>query len=278
MNLARTVAIFAAIVVAPGAPAFAGPKRLLVLPLDGNVEPALRAKLNQTVQKLARDAATEAMVTVGDATFDETAAAVGCAAAAPKCALAVRTTLGVDELVYGTVTSDVTGQITLVLRRSSPTSDPPTESTATIPAGGENPEMQLAPLFGIAVAAPPPEPAPLPPPPPPPDHTRRNAGIAFAAGGGAVLAIGLVLWAGVSSKQDEIDRAPTRTVDDLRALQDLEDRAEKLAITGDVMVIGGLVLGGVGGWLLYTARRERSVSVAPAVTATGAAVMMRGTW
>lgn len=280
MNLARSAALVVAIFVALASPAFAGPKRILVLPLDGNVEPATRAKLNQAVQKLARDAAADAVVTVGDATFDEAAAAVGCEAAAPKCAIAVRTTLGVDELVYGTVTSDPAGA-TLVLHRSSKASGPPTQSTATIPIGEEHPETQIAPLFGIAVPAPPPDPAPLPPPPPPPpprDHTRRNAGFAFAAGGGVALVIGVVLWASASSKQDEIDRARTQTTDQLRALQSLEDRAEKLAITGNVMVVGGLVLGGLGGWLLYTARRERSVSVTPTVTSTGPAVIMRGTW
>lgn len=272
----------AVIVFALGATAMAGPKRVLVLPLDGNADPATRARLNAAVQKLAKQEA--AAVTVGDATFDETAAAVGCIPTAAKCAISVRTTLGVDELIYGTVSSDPSGQATVVIRRSSVTNNPPRESTVTLPAAEptDRTEAQLAPLFGVTVTAPviEPVPAPLPPPPPPPprDHTRRNVGIAAATGGGAVLVIGLALWASASSKQDEIDRAPTLTVDQLRALQDLEDEAQTRAIVGDVLVVGGLVLGGVGAWMLYKHHRERPVVVTPAVTPTSAAVLIEGAW
>jgi len=54
------------------------------------------------VQKLARK--TAGNVANGDTTFAETAAAVGCDPAAADCAETVRTTLGVDELVWGTAT------------------------------------------------------------------------------------------------------------------------------------------------------------------------------
>lgn len=274
------VLLSAALLVALVAPVAAGPRRILVLPLDGNADPAVRAKLNQTVQKLARESASGATVTVGDATFDETAAAVGCDAATPKCAIAVRTTLGVDELVYGGVTTDPAGQATVVIHRSSATKNPPSAETATLPAGTETPENQLAPLFGIIVAAPPP-PEPLPPPPPPPparSQTRRNLGIGGVVLGAAAVATGFVMWASASSKQDAIDGAPTQTVDQLRALEELEDQAETRAIAGDVLVIGGAILGGIGGWLLYTDHRERKISVTPVATPTGASVMMRGTW
>ena len=273
-----TLRLPAIILVALSATAMAGPKRILVLPLDGNVDPATRAKLNATVQKLAKQAAAGAVVTVGDATFDETAAAVGCDPAAAKCALSVRSTLGVDELVYGTVTSDPSGQATIVIRRSSVTSNPPSESTATLATGqAERAGDQLAPLFGITVTAAPRVLRP-PPPPPPRDHTRRNAGIVCAGGGGVFLVIGLVLWASVSSKQDAIDDAPTTTVDQLRALRDLEDTAQTTAIVGDLMVLGGLALGGVGGWLLYTDRQRRRIVVAPSITPTGPAMLLGGTW
>ncbi len=271
-----------AILVALAAAAVAGPKRVLVLPLDGNADPATRAKVNTSVQKLAKSAATDAVVTVGDATFDETAAAVGCDAATAKCAISVRTTLGVDELVYGTVTNDPSGQTTVVIRRSSVTSNPPTEGTQTIPADEppESAEAKLAPLLGVTVTAPEVIPTPLPalPPPPPRDNTRRDVGIACASGGGVFFIIGLALWASASSKQDEIDHAPTQTVSQLRALQELEDKAQTVAIVGDLMVIGGLALGGFGGWMLYKDHQERSVVVTPTVTPTGPAVMLGGTW
>jgi hypothetical protein len=270
------------IVLALVATAMAGPKRVLVLPLDGNADPATRAKLNTSVQKLAKEAAAGAVVTVGDATFDETAAAVGCDPTAPKCAISVRSTLGVDELVYGTVTNDPSGQATIVIRRSSVTSNPPREDTATLPAGepADRAEAQLAPLFGVTVTEPVPEPAPLPPPPPPPprDNSRRNIGIACAGGGGVLVVIGLALWASESSKQDQIDNAPTQTLSQLRALQELEDKAQTYAIVGDLMLLGGLALGGYGGWLLYKDHQERSVAVTPTATPNGPAVVLRGTW
>jgi hypothetical protein len=271
----------AVIVVALGATAVAGPKRVLVLPLDGNADPATRAKLNISVQKLAKQSAEGAVVSIGDATFDETAAAVGCDATAPKCAISVRTTLGVDELIYGTVTNDPSGQTTIVIRRSSVTSNPPREGTATLPGGepAERAETQLAPLFGVTVTEPVSEPPPPPPPPPPPrDNSRRNIGIACASGGGVFIIIGLALWASESSKQDEINDAPTQTISQLRHLQDLEDKAQTYALVGDAMLLGGLALGGIGGWMLYKDHQERSVVVTPAVTPTGPAVLLRGTW
>ena len=271
------------ILLALVATAVAGPKRVLVLPLDGNAEPATRAKLNASVQKLAKDAAAGAVVTIGDATFDETAAAVGCDPTAPKCAISVRTTLGVDELVYGTVTHDPSGQTTIVIRRSSVTNNPPSEGTATLPAGEppERAETQLAPLFGVTVTEPVVEPTPLPPPPPPPpprDNRRRNIGIACASVGGVSIIIGLAMWASASSKQDEIDNAPTQTISQLRHLQELEDDAQTIAIVGDAMLLGGLAIGGLGGWMLYKDHQERSIVLTPTATPTGPAVILRGTW
>ncbi len=270
------------ILVALVATAMAGPRRVLVLPLDGNADPGTRAKLNISIHKLATESAEGAVVTMGDATFDETAAAVGCDPGTPKCAISVRTTLGVDELVYGTVTNDPSGQTTIVIRHSSVTSNPPREDTATLPAGeaAEQAEAQLAPLFGVTVTEPVAEPARLPPPPPPPprDTSRRNIGIACASGGGVFIIIGLALWASESSKQDEIDNAPTQTISQLKHLQDLEDKAQTYAVVGDLMMLGGLALGGIGGWMLYKDHQERSIVLTPMATPTGPAVLLRGTW
>lgn len=266
--------------------ASAAPKRVLVLPLDGSADPSARGKLNLSVQKLAKEGAGDALVTIGDATFEEAAAAVGCDPATPKCAVSVRQTLGVDELVYGTVTADPTGQTIVLIHRSSVTDNPPKDTTVILAPGDppEKAERELAPIFGVTPSATPmtpPEPLPLPPGPPEPkrDNSKRNIGIACASGGGVMLLIGLVLWNSASGKQDEVDAAPTRTVDDLRRLQDLEDRTQTLAITGDVMVLVGLGLGGYGAWVLYKdSKEQRTVVVAPTATPTGAGVTIGGTW
>src|SRR6185369_2617758 len=79
----------------------AGPRKVLVLPLDGNAAAAQKSQLNDSVAKMAK-AKIDGDVTVGDTTFQETAAAVGCDPNAPQCADTVLSTLTVDELVYGT--------------------------------------------------------------------------------------------------------------------------------------------------------------------------------
>lgn len=261
-----------------GPPPRAGP------PARWQRESATRAKLNATVQKLAKAAAADTVVTIGDATFEETAAAVGCVATAPTCPVSVRTTLGVDELVYGTVTTDPSGQTTLVIRRSSATNDPPLETTTMLSASDppDRAEQELAPLFGVTAGATDPvlpvEPVKLVDTGPPVDHTRRNIGIACASGGGVMFLIGVALLASYSGTQDDIDSAPTRSVAQLRHLQELEDKAQSYALIGDLMVVGGLALGGYGGWVLYKDHQERKVVVTPVATPVGPAVVIGGTW
>lgn len=262
----------------------AGPRRVLVLPLDGNADGTTRVRINATIQKLTKATAEGAIVTVGDATFEETAAAVGCDPATPKCAVSVRQMLGVDELVYGTVTADPSGQTAVVVRRSSMESNPPKESTATLPAGepADRTEHDLSPMFGVAPGDPPPPPPPvLPPAPPaaPVDHAQRNIGIACATGGGVVFLIGLGLWASASSKQDQIDSAPVGSAKQLMSLRDLEDSAQKYAIGGDLVVLAGLALGGYGAWVLYKDhQKEPAVIVTPAATPAGPGVAIGGVW
>ena len=267
------------------AAAIAGPRRVLVLPLDGNADPTTRGMLNASLQKLAKAGAEGALVTVGDATFEETAAAVGCAANDAKCAQQVRTTLGVDELIYGTATTDANGGTTVTLRRASTTDDPPRETTASV-ARGDGPDKAdaaLGPAFGqtgvIGDPPPPPPPPPEEPVGPPVDNTRRNIGIACATGGGVVFLIGIALWTNASNKQDQIDSAPTGNAQQLVALRDLEDQAQRSAITGDILVVAGLAVGGYGAWLLYKNHKEKqSVVVTPTASTTGAGVSIGGVW
>ncbi len=260
----------------------AAPRRVLVLPLDGNAEPTLRNRLNLSLQKLVRSKSPNA--TVGDTTFSETAAAVGCDPGAPTCAETVRSTLTVDELVWGTATWSA-GETNLVVYRA--VAKQPTSSVSVL-LGPQDPpdkaDATLEPLLdGQASTAPVPDPIePVPPEPvepvPPKNNRKRNTGIIIASGGGLVLLIGIALWSNKSGVQDDIDSAPTDDPDDFARLEELESRAFKYAMAGNVMVLAGLGVGAYGGWLIYQDHKERRMVVTPQVTPTSATVMLRGTW
>ncbi|MBA3455230.1 MAG: hypothetical protein H0T42_19220 [Deltaproteobacteria bacterium] len=277
----------------------AAPRRVLVLPLDGNAEPALRAKLNLAVQKLARS--VQGTVSLGDTTFSETAAAVGCDPAAPDCAETVRATLGVDELVWGTTTW-IDGQTKLVVHRTA--AKQPTRSASVMIGPQDTPEKAdttLSPLFGRhatpkertgpvttdpvttepvsdPVTTEPVTTEPARPETPPYDNRKRNTGIIVASGGGVVLLIGLALWSNKSNVQRDIDSAPTDTPADFARLEELESRASKYAWTGNVMVLVGAGVAAYGGWMIYQDRKERRIAIAPQVTTTAATVSVGGTW
>jgi hypothetical protein len=273
------------------AQAAAGPRKVLVLPIDGNADPAIRAKLTASIQKLAR--VIDGQVQPGDATFADTAAAVGCDPATPACAETVRTTLGVDEVVYGTATAQGT-QVTVVVKRKVKDRSPKEQSATFAQTAPSKAEPALLPLFTGTVeddpetavepdpvTPPQPEPEPVvdtPPPPPPPVRAPRSRkwalGIGSIVGGSALLLTGLALWSSASGTQDEIDRSPTNTLQELRALKQLEDQAASRALVGNLCVLAGLGLGVLGGYLLYQDRKERRVTITPAPIPGGAAVFV----
>ena len=61
--------------------ATAGVRKVKVMPIDGNADPALRAKLDATVQKLARS--IDGKLEIGTTSFADAALAVGCDPSAP---------------------------------------------------------------------------------------------------------------------------------------------------------------------------------------------------
>ena len=214
MKRAR-VPVALVVVLALAAQAIAGPNKVLVLPIDGDADPAIRTKLTASVQKLAR--IIDGQVRPGGTSFAETAAAVGCDPLTPECAENVRTTLGVDELVYGTANVQQ-GQVTVVVRRKVKDA-PPREVTTTL-AIADSPERLEPVLFPLFSGTGPIEPVKTPTdgklpdaklpdvqlpdgkrpdgseplPAPKPRATReRNLGIAATAGGGVLVLAGLAL-------------------------------------------------------------------------------------
>jgi hypothetical protein len=287
--------------------AAAAPRKVLVLPVDGNADAATRSRLTTQIARLARGLDGE--VGTAEATFADTALAVGCDPRAPRCSDEVIATLGVDELVWGTATRDG-AQTRLVVRRAGK-GGPAREVSTTVAAGepSERIDARIAPVFAAAAAAPPPGPEaaiarpPSPPEPtvPPPaeaaparvdsgsvapsgrvidpgqpgplmpagpaDRRDRNVGIGLVAGGAVSLALGVALWASYASLQSQIDDHDTDSRADFDDLTALEDRAATYAIAGDVAVVVGLAAGGLGAYYLIRHRRHRRHRVAVAPTA-----------
>jgi hypothetical protein len=87
------------------------------------------------------------------------------------------------------------------------------------------------------------------------------------------------LWLLESSKQHQIDQAPTATGADLDRLASLEKDAKLDANLGNVAVIaGGVAIAAGIGWYVYEKRRGHEVVVTPTPTAGGAAVSIGGVW
>jgi hypothetical protein len=296
-RLARVARLALVVVLVASTLVHAAPRKVLVLPLDGTAEPALRSKLSVSIQRLAR--VVDGEVTTGKTTFSETAAAVGCEPGTAACTESVRKLLGVDELIYGT--ADVErGQVTIVVHRTGHKT-PPKQITTTIAAtdSPDRADPAILPLFTGAqttttttppedttttpdpTASPtvdpvPTEPAPQPLPAlPARDKRERNIGIAMSVGGGVMLLIGLALWSSKASIQDEIDNHPTRDREDFAELEELESTASTRAWAGNLVVLGGLALGGYGGYLLWQDhKRQRSATIAPAPTTESPGVML----
>jgi hypothetical protein len=291
----RLAALLAVLALVLSSVAAAAPHKILVLPVDGSADAATRSKLTARLARLART--LDGQVATADATFADTALAVGCDPQAAGCSDLVIATLGVDELVWGTARK-AGGQTRLIARRAT-RGAPPRELTTTIAAADppERIDLGIAPLFEPPEAGPElvvdPDPAAAEEPasagaevaaaPPPAaelamrapvDHGDRNLGIGLTAGGGITLALGLALLASYASLQRAIDQHPTEDSEDFEELVALEDRAASRAIAGDLLVVAGLAAGGLGVYFLYRSHRRSRLTVAPAPMGQGAGLVL----
>lgn len=298
----RTTFVALVTVIALLASVAAGPRKVLVLPLDGDAPADQKSQLDDAVQTMARDKIA-GDITIGDTTFFETATAVGCDAKDPACAETVRATLSVDELVYGSATVQ-DGNTTVTVYRVTQGAPP---ATQTIVIGATDPGTQaepgLEPVFGGGsgsdvvgsdatgagsgsdVSAPPEVGAGSAVQPEAPrsnffDTRERKLGVGLVGGGVISLVIGLSLWSSADDVQNQIDDHPTRTLDDLHDLVALEERAGSRALWGNIMVGLGLALGGAGAYYLYKDHENRTATLTPAPveSGTGMTLVFAGRW
>lgn len=269
----------------------AQPRKVLVLPLDGNAPGAQRTKLDENIASLAK-LRLGASVTVGDTTFNETAAAVGCSPSDATCAEQVRTTLAVDELIYGTATT-ADGSTTVTVLRAQAGSDPKTQ-ISVIPEtdSGDAATATIEPLFtasstgsaaGSDVLGSGAGSQVEPEKPRQGFFSTKESKLGLGIGGGGVIlfVVGLSLWASASSIQDDIDNHPTQTLAQINDLKALEDRAGDKALQGNIFVVLGLAATGVGAYFLWKDRKNRraaALAPAPVDNGTGMTFVLRGSW
>ncbi|MGE0872835.1 MAG: hypothetical protein AB7P03_30045 [Kofleriaceae bacterium] len=284
-------------IVAMTEPVRADPQRTIVMRSEGSADAGMRASIDGALVTLAR--AETSGATLGDISYSDATVAVGCDPAKASCQSEVLAFLSVDELVYATATANATA-VEIVVRRITAAGSRDARMTlaAGQPVGGLD---AIAPLFGartpsLAPAAeparpvapalpemsPPPAASSLPSPSPatelepvepePPvgrdeplpaeDTTRRRLELSGMIGGGVMVLAGSLMWIKASGIQGEINDAPNNTPAQVEHLLDLERRGDRYALWGNVMVIGGLVLGGVSAVYYWKDRRDGRATTA----------------
>ena len=256
--------------------------KVLVLTFRGPNATKVRAAVTSALAAAGQDAAE------GDTSFEDAAVLIGCDPTSDACASEVVSTLAVDEIVFGTTSKN--GELTL----SRAAANRPRRTTRTRLEPGQALEAAVTPavheLYGDdgASDAPAPAPAPTAPAPvagepvsapapaaadadsaplamsaaaEPAGRPRRWAMISWSAAGVSTAA-GLLLWLRASSLQDDIDQAPDGTPAQVAELMDLESRADTAATWGNVMVVVGAGLAGLGTYFWIKDRRARAVATA----------------
>jgi len=277
--------------------------RVLVPPSEGSAPKSMPDLGTKVADALARGAAqTTTTVTRAGATLTDTAVVVGCDLSARTCLDAVAAALNVDQILFAKITPDPndpdTAQVdvTAVTRETEPVTRSFTVHAASTdddlaaiePAAVEM--LQTGESRRRSGSTPPDNTKPPPPPPPPPaplppaaPTETRSATLPLVATitGAVVVAAGATCWAVASSKQGQIDSAPTTTAADLEHLASLESSAKGYATAGNVLVISGAVVTLAGGALWWRARHGHhhgKVAVTPAVGADRAMLVVGGAW
>jgi len=249
-----------------------------VAPIEGDAPAPVRDAIATSLIAYSNehgDTAATAATSMSDA-----ASALGCTLPDAACAESVRTTLGVDQIVWGTANGR--GPTTIDLYRVDARGQ--VTHRQTIVAAGSPSDAavkQLLPeLYGEPAVPPPPDATLVTPPPPmvqPRRDSRKPLLIAGVAGGGVFMLVGIGLWSHASGLQDQIDSAPVRTAADIRALQDLENRADSSSTWGNIMFVSGLAVGGIATYFLVKELRRPSqdkIALTPTLMPHGAGLTL----
>jgi hypothetical protein len=266
--------------------------RVLVLPSEGKAPTAMPKLPAEIADALARGAAkTTGHVARADASFSDTAVIVGCDPSTNACLDAVAAALNVDQVVFAKITAkdkDAQVEVIAVTRDSEPQAHTFLIRAASHDADLASLEPAVVEMLESGEARRSKEhhdttqPQQLPPPPPKiveVEEARPSWPVVVTVGGAALVITGASFWALASSKQSDIDHAPTSTAADLDKLADLESTAKHDATIGNVMFVGGAVIAVTGAALWWRSwRGDHGVAIAPSVGPDHAAVMIGGVW
>jgi hypothetical protein len=226
--------------------------RTMVMPLEGELGGVLNQAPAAFAAELAAAAGSDGVpASIAQASISDTAMLVGCDPESPDCLDQVAATLDVDELIFGDVSpGEERGTVVvsvIVYRRGRR----PEQRTFVVPARTvEQASSTLGTEFrayrgGDGAGA-----------PGGPEVSGSRTRFSFAKvqrlpklltiGGGALIGVGVVLHFGARSKQREVDEAPTGTVEQLEALEDLERSGQRLSRAGNAMLILGAAAATVG--------------------------------
>lgn len=279
----------------------------LVFPFEGALATNRddRSAITEVAQRLMSEGGAE--TSLGQSTLTDTALLIGCDPKEPDCLSAIGLTMSVDIVVTGTLISDgKESKVSLTVARAKQfpeTIEIPIrgKTTAEVVAEFEQgASLLLAGRPPRAVASEASSPGSTKPvdaagaaesnpatessakPPEPNDHKRRAAiwPTVVAASGLVLVGAGTAFWLSGRAKQGDIDDHPTGTLEELRALEELEDTAASRVATGRILVGVGLVTAAVG-TVFFLKERKRgrtSVAVSPMLAPNGGGVAFSGSW
>ncbi len=242
----QRIAIIVCALVAISSPAFAD-KRAQVFPLSGS---GLPDKLATAPAKLTKALATSISAVVASVPIEDAAGLLECDPENSTCLAAVAKSLGVERLVFGTISSQAGGKLKVTLTRFDVGPD---RQQQTFELEGGTTEQLATELVkassslfgGVSIEE---DPKPDPTPGPGPDKPVEDKGVpgkittgtwALVGGGAVLAAAGVVMLASAQSIKRDVQNAPTDTLDDIRRLRALEDKGVQRTLIGNVMLIGG---------------------------------------
>ncbi|MEO8846356.1 MAG: hypothetical protein ABI591_33345 [Kofleriaceae bacterium] len=238
-----TKTLTAILLAAATTTATADPRHVLVLRAEGSADAATRSKVDAQVDKLAKT--LEGNVELGEITFADAAAAVGCSGSEAQCRDDVLGMMGVDELISTSVSAMPSGDVRILVHRI-PKGASTKDAQTTVPVGGSldaKMATDVGPMFGVkpkpglattpvtttppAISTTPVTTTPVTTTPPPP----TDAGAPVGAFGNQPATP--VRTAQLDPNNQNVTAAPNGQV--------LEDRGSNRAVTG-LAIGGGLVL------------------------------------